>query len=104
MTRSTGPGSALEPLLPLLAQGASIGLHVVLSRSTSGAMRAMMDPVVRRIWELGNPGVLFSYPKEEGKFLGEAKPRRLPPGRGQLVTRRGVRLMQTGHVTPGARR
>jgi DNA segregation ATPase FtsK/SpoIIIE, S-DNA-T family len=100
MTRGTGPGSALEPLLPLLAQGASIGLHVLLARSTSGSMRAMMDPVIRRIWELGNPGVLFSYPKEEGKFLGEAAPRRLPPGRAQLVTRRGVRLMQTGHVTP----
>ena len=104
MTRGTGSGSALEPLLPLLAQGASIGLHVILARSTSGSMRAMMDPVVRRIWELGNPGVLFSYPKEEGKFLGQAAPRRLAAGRAQLVTRREVRLMQTGHVTPGAGR
>jgi len=88
--------SPLEPLLPLLPQGAHIGLHIIIARSTSGAMRAMMDPAMRRLWELGTPGVVFSYPKEEGKFLGEAVARRLPPGRAQLVTRRGARLIQTG--------
>ena len=103
MTKSAGMGSTLDPLLPLLAQGAFIGLHVIVARSTSGAMRAMMDPVIRRMWELGTPATLFSYPKEEGKFLGEAKARQLPPGRAQLVTRRGVRLMQTGFVSDTAR-
>jgi S-DNA-T family DNA segregation ATPase FtsK/SpoIIIE len=98
MSRGIGAGSTLDPLLPLLAQGSYIGLHVIIARSTSGAMRAMMDPVIRRLWELGTPAALLSYPKEEGKFLGEAAPRRLPPGRAQLVTRRGVRLMQTGYV------
>jgi S-DNA-T family DNA segregation ATPase FtsK/SpoIIIE len=63
-------------------------------------MRAMMDPMLRRMWELGNPALLFSYPKEEGKFLGEAKPRTLPSGRAQLVTRRGIRLIQTALVEP----
>jgi S-DNA-T family DNA segregation ATPase FtsK/SpoIIIE len=90
-----GAGSPLEPLLPLVAQGVHIGLHIVVARSTSGALRALTDPVVRRMWELGTPGVLFSYPKEEGKFLGEAVPRKLPAGRAQLVTRRGVKLIQT---------
>ncbi|QMU80331.1 type VII secretion protein EccCa [Streptacidiphilus sp. PB12-B1b] len=94
-----GAPSPLAPLIPLLAQGAHIGMHLVLARSTSGAMRAMMDPLLRRLWELGNPALLFSYPKEEGKFLGEAKPRTLPPGRAQHVTRRTVRLLQTGLVT-----
>ncbi|MGC4901974.1 type VII secretion protein EccCa [Micromonospora echinospora] len=103
MTKGTGMGSTLDPLLPLLAQGTFIGLHVIVARSTSGAMRAMMDPVIRRMWELGTPAALFSYPKEEGKFLGEAKARQLPPGRAQLVTRRGVRLMQTGFVSDTAR-
>jgi DNA segregation ATPase FtsK/SpoIIIE, S-DNA-T family len=94
-----GHGSPLEPLLPLVAQGVHIGLHLVVARSTSGAMRALADPVLRRMWELGTPGVLFSYPKEEGKFLGEAVPRTLPPGRAQLVTRRGVKLIQTASAT-----
>ncbi|MGW6819883.1 type VII secretion protein EccCa [Streptomyces sp. NPDC055005] len=108
---SGAPGSVapMTPLVPLLAQGAHIGLHLVVARSTSGAMRSVMDPLVRRMWELGNPALLFSYPKEEGKFIGEAKPRTLPAGRAQLVTRRTVKLVQTGLVstpsapTPGAR-
>ncbi|MFJ5531070.1 type VII secretion protein EccCa [Streptomyces sp. NPDC093261] len=95
-----GAPSPMAPLVPLLAQGLHIGMHLVVARSTSGAVRAMMDPVLRRLWELGNPALLFSYPKEEGKFLGEAKPRTLPPGRAQLVTRRSVKLVQTGLVTP----
>ncbi|OZM72133.1 secretion protein EccC [Amycolatopsis antarctica] len=93
-----GVQSPLEPMLPLLARGVNISMHVVLARSTSGAMRAAMDPVIRRMWELGTPGLVLSYPKEEGKFLGEAQPRQLPPGRAQLVTRREVRLVQTGLV------
>jgi S-DNA-T family DNA segregation ATPase FtsK/SpoIIIE len=64
-------------------------------------MRSMMDPLIRRMWELGNPALLFSYPKEEGKFIGEAKPRTLPAGRAQLVTRRHITLVQTGLVSAG---
>ncbi|MGW3121602.1 type VII secretion protein EccCa [Streptomyces sp. NPDC001107] len=93
-----GTPSPMMPLVPLLAQGAHIGLHLVVARSTSGAMRSVMDPLIRRMWELGNPALLFSYPKEEGKFIGEAKPRTLPVGRAQLVTRRAVQLVQTGLV------
>jgi S-DNA-T family DNA segregation ATPase FtsK/SpoIIIE len=90
-----GGAGPLQPLQDLLAQGQAIGMHLIVARSSSGAMRGMMDPLLRRIWELGNPGLLLSYPKEEGKFLGEATPRQLPPGRAQLVTRRGVHLVQT---------
>ncbi|WIX81096.1 type VII secretion protein EccCa [Amycolatopsis carbonis] len=97
-----GMGSPLEPLLSLLSQGSYIGFHLIVARSTSGAMRALSDAVIRRAWELGSPGVVFSYPKEEGKFLGEATPRNLPAGRAQLVTRRGVKLVQTGYVPLGA--
>ncbi|MFI9274610.1 type VII secretion protein EccCa [Kitasatospora sp. NPDC052896] len=98
LAASTGQPAPLAPLVSLLSHGPAIGMHVVVARSTSGAMRAMMDPVLRHLWELGNPALLFSYPKEEGKFLGEAKPRTLPAGRAQLVTRRSVRLVQTGLV------
>jgi S-DNA-T family DNA segregation ATPase FtsK/SpoIIIE len=98
-----GVSSPLEPLLSQIPQGVHIGLHLVVARSTSSAMRAMVDPVLRRLWELGTPGLVLSYPKEEGKFLGEAAPRRLPAGRAQLVTRRGIRLIQTGLVTVGSR-
>ncbi|MEV7325861.1 type VII secretion protein EccCa [Streptomyces sp. NPDC093970] len=96
-----GSPSPMAPLVPLLAQGAHIGLHLVVARSTSGAMRSMMDPLIRRMWELGSPALLFSYPKEEGKFIGEARPRTLPAGRAQFVTRRTVKLVQTGLVPAG---
>ena len=96
---TSGMGGPLEPLLPLLSQGSTIGLHLIVARSSANGMRAMMDQTLRRLWELGTPGLLFSYPKEEGKFLGEAAPRTLPPGRAQLVTRRHVRLVQTALAT-----
>ena len=101
LSTATGMGSTLDSLMPLLAQGVHIGLHVIIARSTSSAMRAMMDPVIRRLWELGTPATVLSYPKEEGRFIGEAHPRKLPPGRAQLVTRRSVQLIQTGIVTAG---
>ena len=48
----------------------------------------MIDAALRRLWDLGTNALLFSYDKAEGVFLGEAKPRRLPQGRAQLVNRR----------------
>jgi S-DNA-T family DNA segregation ATPase FtsK/SpoIIIE len=98
---SQGRGSLLGPLLDLLPHGAEIGLHLVLARATSGAGRAMMmDDILRRLWEIGTPGLLFSCDRQEGTFLGDAPARRLPGGRAQLVTRRaGAVLVQTGHVT-----
>jgi len=96
LVSGNGAGGPLVPLVRLLASSAHIGMHVILARSTSGAVRSMMDPALRRMWELGTPALLLSYPKEEGKFLGEARPRTLPPGRAQLVTRRGISLVQLG--------
>jgi S-DNA-T family DNA segregation ATPase FtsK/SpoIIIE len=90
-------------LVDLLAQGAEISLHVVVARSTSSGMRAMSEPLIRRMWEIGTPGVLFSCRREEGSFLGDAKPLTLVPGRAQLVhRRRGVQLIQTGLLSPEA--
>jgi S-DNA-T family DNA segregation ATPase FtsK/SpoIIIE len=86
-----------ESLVELLAQSGEIGLHIVVARSTSNTTRGMTDPMIRRMWDLGNPGVLLSCPREEGSFLGDAKPLKLPPGRAQLVHRRaGVRMVQLG--------
>ncbi|MEV0679417.1 type VII secretion protein EccCa [Actinosynnema sp. NPDC050436] len=89
-------GGPLAPLVPLLPQAADIGLHVIVARSTSGGGRSMMDPAIRRMWELGTPALLLSCPKSEGAFLGNLKPRVLPAGRAQFVNRRrAVRLVQT---------
>ena len=93
---ASGYDSPLKPLVDLLPQGYEIGLHLIVARSAAGAGRAMMDPVLRRLWDLGTPGVLFSCGRDEGAFLGDTKPRSLPVGRAQLVSRRyGTSLIQT---------
>ncbi|GLZ01997.1 type VII secretion protein EccCa [Actinoplanes sp. NBRC 103695] len=95
----SGRESPLTPLLPLLPHGSEIGLHLIVARGTAGASRAMMNPVLRRAWELGSPSVLFSCPREEGVFLGNVRPRTLPTARGQYIDRRrAVRLVQTPEV------
>jgi len=84
------------PLVDLVAQGADIGLHVVIVRHTGMATRTMMsDQLVRRIWDLSTPGLLFSCPREEGSFMGDARPLTLPTGRAQAVLRRrGITQIQ----------
>jgi S-DNA-T family DNA segregation ATPase FtsK/SpoIIIE len=89
-------GGPLQSLLPILPQAADVGAHVIIARSTSGASRSMSNQAIRRMWELGTPAVLLSCPKTEGSFLGNLRPRVLPPGRAQFINRRrAVRLLQT---------
>ena len=72
-----------------------MGLHVILARSAGGAGRAMFDPVIQRLREMGSPGLIMSGSKDEGALLGGVRPSALPCGRGVLVTRRGgSRLVQ----------
>ncbi|MCD2192257.1 type VII secretion protein EccCa [Actinomycetospora endophytica] len=85
---ATGSSDPLSPLLDLLAQGRDIGLHVVLARSASGAGSGLMQPVLRRLRELGGPGLLLSGPRDEGALLHGVRGKNLPAGRAQYVTRR----------------
>lgn len=99
---STGP-NPLGPLLDYLPQSRDVGLHVVITRRAGGASRALSDPILRRLRELGSPGIVLSGPREEGPLLGSVEPDQLPPGRGWLVTRRteteSVRLAWTPPAT-----
>ena len=90
---SASPLLALSELLP---QARDIGLHVVLARSAGGAGRAMFEPVIQRMREMGSPGLIMSGSKDEGQLFGGVRPASLPAGRGYLVERRtGSRLVQT---------
>ncbi|UMP06951.1 type VII secretion protein EccCa [Amycolatopsis sp. EV170708-02-1] len=96
LAESSGSSGPLGPLLPVIPQAADVGVHIIVARSTAGASRSMMNPAIRRMWELGTPALLLSCPKTEGAFLGNVKPRVLPAGRGQFINRRrSVRLVQT---------
>jgi len=98
---ATGPSNPLLPLLEYLAQARDVGLHVVLTRRSGGASRALYEPVIQRLRELSSPGILMSGDRDEGPLLGNVRPSAMPPGRGWLVTRRdGVRLVQLAHLPP----
>ena len=74
---------ATNPLLPiadLIPQARDIGLHLILARSAGGAGRAMFDPIIQRIREMGSPGMIMSGSKDEGALLGSVKPQAQPPG------------------------
>lgn len=91
----------LMPLLPLLAQGGDIGLHVVLARRTGGAARGLFEPVLARVREVGAPGLMMSGDRDEGPLLGGMRAQVLPPGRGWLVDRRGSKsLVQLAWLPP----
>jgi S-DNA-T family DNA segregation ATPase FtsK/SpoIIIE len=98
---ATGPTNPLLPLLEYLAQARDVGLHLVLTRRSGGASRALYEPVIQRLRELSSPGILMSGDREEGPLFGNVRPSAMPPGRGWLSTRReGVRLIQLAHQPP----
>ncbi|OEU85954.1 secretion protein EccC [Streptomyces abyssalis] len=87
----------LMPLLEYLPFARDVGLRVILARSSGGASRALYEPVMQRMKELGAQGVVLSGDKSEGALLGNISPTQLPVGRGYFQTRRrGGQLVQTG--------
>jgi S-DNA-T family DNA segregation ATPase FtsK/SpoIIIE len=96
---ATGPSNPLLPLLDHLAQARDVGLHLIVTRRSGGAGRAMFEPVVQRLRELSSPGLVMSGDRDEGPLLGNVRPSAQPPGRGWLVTRKeGARLVQLAHL------
>ncbi|HZV51771.1 MAG TPA: type VII secretion protein EccCb [Candidatus Dormibacteraeota bacterium] len=84
VTPSSNP---LLPLLDLLAQGHDLGFHLLAARRAAGTARAMFEPVLQRLVDLGTPGLLLSGDRHEGPLLGGQAPTAQPPGRGILVRR-----------------
>ncbi len=97
------PVSPLTPLLPLLPHARDVGLHVLLARRCSGVGRALYEPVLQALRELGTPGVLLSGSPEEGPVLGGVRPEPAPRARGRLINReQAPRSVQVAHITPPA--
>ncbi|OBI78759.1 type VII secretion protein EccCb [Mycobacterium sp. E740] len=94
-------GNPLAPLADFLPHAQDLGLHVVVARRSGGAARAMFDPVLARMRELGCMGLVMSTSNEDGVLLGSVRPSAQPPGRGTLITRGGgERLIQVGWTEP----
>jgi S-DNA-T family DNA segregation ATPase FtsK/SpoIIIE len=97
----TSAGSPLRPLVPLLAQAGDVGLHLALTRRSGGASRAMFEPVLQAVRDLGSPGILLSGSPDEGALIGRTKPSPQPPGRGRIVSRElGDQVLQLAWQPP----
>ncbi|GLY86603.1 type VII secretion protein EccCb [Actinoallomurus iriomotensis] len=81
-------GNPLLPLVDLLAQGHDLGLHVVLARRVGGMARGGFEPLLGRLRELRQPGLVMSGDPGEGPVLGNVRATAQPPGRGLLVRRK----------------
>ncbi|MEI4281356.1 type VII secretion protein EccCa [Klenkia terrae] len=98
---ASGTPNPLAPLLEFIAQGRDVGLHLVVTRRSGGAGRALFEPVLQRLRELASPGIVLSGNREEGALVGSVRPGPQPPGRGWLVTRRGgTQLVQLAWSPP----
>lgn len=96
---ATSSGNPLAPVADLVSQARDIGLHLIISRGFGGAGRAMYDPIIQRIRDLGCPGLIMSGTKDEGALWGGIRGAPLPAGRGTFISRRvGTKLIQTGYI------
>ncbi|WP_199878998.1 type VII secretion protein EccCa [Streptomyces sp. CB02460] len=94
---ATGTGSPLAALADWLPFARDTGVRFVVARNCAGASRAMYEPFLQRIKELGAQGVVLSGDPAEGDLVGSVRARPMPPGRACMATRRGGKsLVQTG--------
>jgi len=89
-TSNTNP---LDALVPLLARAVDVGLHLVVARR-SGGLGRLHDGLLNQLRDLAQPGLLLSGDPAEGPLLGNHRPVPAPPGRGRLITRDGVGVIQ----------
>ncbi|MBO0678852.1 type VII secretion protein EccCa [Mycolicibacterium sp. S2-37] len=94
-------GSGLGPLASWLPHARDVGLHLVVARRSGGAARAMFDPVLAKMRDLGAMGLMMSATPDEGVLLGTVRPCPLPPGRATLITRKHpAQLIQVAWCDP----
>ncbi|HEY6648160.1 MAG TPA: type VII secretion protein EccCb, partial [Mycobacterium sp.] len=84
---ASATGNPLTPLVDYLPHAKDVGLHVIVARRSAGAARAMFDPLLARLRDLGCMGLLMSANPDEGILMGTGRPSSQPPGRGTLITR-----------------
>lgn len=94
-------GNPLAPLADFLPHAKDLGLHLVVARRSGGAARAMFDPVLARMRELGCMGLIMSASPDDGVLLGTVRSSPLPPGRATLITRGDTdQLIQVAWTDP----
>jgi S-DNA-T family DNA segregation ATPase FtsK/SpoIIIE len=82
-------GSPMAPLAEVVAQAASVGLHVICARRVAGSQRTSFEPFSQRLRELRPTALVLSGSPDEGVVAGSVKPQQMPPGRGWLLSPAG---------------
>jgi S-DNA-T family DNA segregation ATPase FtsK/SpoIIIE len=91
----------LMPLLEFLAHAKDLGLHILVGRRSSGAARAMFEPLLAGLRDAGCTTLMMSGSPEEGVVIGSVRQSPMPPGRGTLITRQGhAQLVQVAWSPP----
>jgi DNA segregation ATPase FtsK/SpoIIIE, S-DNA-T family len=85
----TPAGNPLAVVLEYLPHARDLGLHLVVARRSAGVERAMFEPLLAGLRDLGCMALMMSGRASDGAPFGTGRPARLPPGRGILVTRAG---------------
>ena len=91
----------LAALVPFLATGRDLRLHVLMTRRVMGASRGLYEPFTLGVRESGCLGLIMSGDRTEGQLLGGVRAATMPVGRGRLV-RAGAepRTVQTAFLAP----
>lgn len=92
-------GNPIAPIGALMAQAHDVGLHVIITRRSGGASRAMYEPVMQAFTDLAVPGMLLPGNTDEGNLIGKLRPHSGGPGRAQFRSREVAReLVQVAWV------
>ena len=98
---STSAGNPLAMIIEYLPHARDLGLHLVVARRSGGVERAMFEPLLTGLRDLGCLALMMSGRPDEAALFGLGCPARLPPGRGVLISRAGdEQLVQVAWSPP----
>ncbi|WP_328445474.1 MULTISPECIES: type VII secretion protein EccCa [unclassified Amycolatopsis] len=98
---ATSTNNPLRKISDFLPQAKDVGLHLVVVRRTGGASKAMYDPIIGKLKEIAAPGMVMNGSRDEGALVGNIKASSMPPGRGNMLTRKaGKQLIQVSWIQP----
>lgn len=98
---ASSSGNPLTALGDLLPAARDIGLRIVVCRRSGGANRALFDQVIGKMKDLSADFLLMSGDREEGNIVGRTRLQKLPPGRGEFISRsHGHEMVQICELPP----
>ena len=97
---ATAGGSPLAGVAEYLSYARDLGLHLVVARRSGGAERALFEPLLAGLRDLGCMSLMMSRRPDEVALPGSGRPARLPPGRGVLTRAGDEQLVQVAWSPP----